>query len=68
MQTHGGSIINFTSGAALKPYTRGATIRRRRPRSPPGTRTVAHEWGRHGIRVNTVAPATRTPMYEAHLA
>jgi NAD(P)-dependent dehydrogenase (short-subunit alcohol dehydrogenase family) len=45
MQIHGGSIMNFTSGAALKPYTRSATIRRRRPRSPQGTRTVAHEWG-----------------------
>ncbi len=27
------------------------------------TRTVAKEWGKHGITVNMIAPAISTPMY-----
>ena len=34
MRAHGGAIINFTSGAALKPYPRGAHHRCPRPRWP----------------------------------
>src|SRR5487761_214568 len=68
MQTHGGSIINFTSGAALKPYPRGAHYSAAKAAVAAWTRTVAHEWGRHGIRVNSVAPAVRTPMAEAYAA
>ena len=68
MRANGGSIINFTSGAALKPYPRGAHYSAAKAAVAAWTRTVAHEWGRHGIRINSVAPAMRTPMYEAHLA
>ena len=56
MRAHGGSIINFTSGAALKPYPRGAHYSAAKAAVAAWTRTVAHEWGRHGIRVNSVAP------------
>ena len=68
MRGHGGTIINFTSGAALKPYPLGAHYSAAKAAVAAWTRTVAHEWGRYGIRVNSVAPAMRTPMYEAHLA
>jgi NAD(P)-dependent dehydrogenase (short-subunit alcohol dehydrogenase family) len=68
MRADGGTIINFTSGAALKPYPRGAHYSAAKAAVAAWTRTVAHEWGRYGIRVNSVAPAMRTPMYEAHLA
>jgi NAD(P)-dependent dehydrogenase (short-subunit alcohol dehydrogenase family) len=68
MRAHGGSMINFTSGAALKPYPRGAHYSASKAAVAAWTRTVAHEWGRHGIRVNSVAPGMRTPMYEAHIA
>jgi NAD(P)-dependent dehydrogenase (short-subunit alcohol dehydrogenase family) len=68
MRAVGGTIINFTSGAALKPYPRGAHYSAAKAAVAAWTRTVAHEWGRYGIRVNSVAPAMRTPMYEAHLA
>jgi NAD(P)-dependent dehydrogenase (short-subunit alcohol dehydrogenase family) len=68
MRAQGGSIINFTSGSALKPYPRGAHYSAAKAAVAAWTRTVAHEWGRFGIRVNSVAPGMRTPMYEAHLA
>jgi NAD(P)-dependent dehydrogenase (short-subunit alcohol dehydrogenase family) len=68
MRARGGAIINFTSGAALKPYPRGAHYSAAKAAVAAWTRTVAHEWGRHGIRVNSVAPAMQTPMYRAHLA
>ena len=67
MQAHGGSIIN-ASGAALKPYPRGAHYSAAKAAVAAWTRTVAQEWGRCSIRVNSVAPAMRTPMFEAHLA
>ena len=68
MQADGGAIINFTSGAALKPYPNGAHYSAAKAAVAAWTRTVAHEWGRHRIRVNSVAPAMQTPMYQAHLA
>jgi 2-hydroxycyclohexanecarboxyl-CoA dehydrogenase len=61
MRADGGTIINFTSGAALKPYPRGAHYSAAKAAVAAWTRTVAHEWGRYGIRVNSVAPAMRTP-------
>jgi 2-hydroxycyclohexanecarboxyl-CoA dehydrogenase len=30
------------------------------------TRTIAHEWGRHGISAVAVNPAIWTPMYQEH--
>ena len=68
MRAHGGAIINFTSGAALKPYPRGAHYSASKAAVAAWARTVAHEWGRYGIRVNSVAPAIRTPMADAYLA
>jgi NAD(P)-dependent dehydrogenase (short-subunit alcohol dehydrogenase family) len=64
----GGAIINFTSGAALKPYPNGAHYSAAKAAVAAWTRTIAHEWGRYRIRVNSVAPAMQTPMYRAHLA
>jgi NAD(P)-dependent dehydrogenase (short-subunit alcohol dehydrogenase family) len=63
----GGSIINFGSSYG--------------PRSEPGflaysaskeairalTRTAAKEWGKHGIRVNTILPSALTPKSEWYL-
>lgn len=68
MRAHGGSIVNFTSGAALKPYPRGAHYSAAKAAVAAWTRTVAREWGRYDIRANSVAPAMRTPMFEAYLA
>jgi NAD(P)-dependent dehydrogenase (short-subunit alcohol dehydrogenase family) len=68
MRDDGGAIVNFTSGAALKPYPRGAHYSAAKGAVAAWTRTVAREWGRYSIRVNAVAPAIRTPMAEAHTA
>lgn len=63
LRANGGSIVNFGSDAALtggvsSPYaaSKGAVA--------SFTRAVANEWGRHGIRVNTLIPAIWTEMYE----
>ncbi|WP_164667264.1 SDR family oxidoreductase [Virgibacillus doumboii] len=60
-----GVIINYGSisglrkeaGATLYSASKGAVM--------SWTRSVAAEWGPHGIRVNAVLPAIHTPMYEA---
>jgi NAD(P)-dependent dehydrogenase (short-subunit alcohol dehydrogenase family) len=68
MRAGGGAIINFTSGAALKPYPHGAHYSAAKAAVAAWTRTVAAEWGKHCIRVNSVAPAMQTPMFRAHVA
>jgi NAD(P)-dependent dehydrogenase (short-subunit alcohol dehydrogenase family) len=68
MRSAGGAIINFTSGAALKPYPRGAHYSAAKGAVASWTRTVAREWGQYDIRVNAVAPAIQTPMADAHIA
>jgi NAD(P)-dependent dehydrogenase (short-subunit alcohol dehydrogenase family) len=60
----GGTILNFASAAGVigepsKPVysmSKGAVI--------GWSRTAALEWARHGIRVNMIAPAIWTPMYD----
>lgn len=64
LKTEGGRIINFASpvgvtgmvGKAHYAASKGAVL--------AWTRSVAREWGCHGITVNAVAPAIRSPMYE----
>jgi 2-hydroxycyclohexanecarboxyl-CoA dehydrogenase len=61
----GGRILNFASGAALYPYLHAAHYSASKAAVIAWTRTIAHEWGRHGIAANAVNPAIWTPMYEA---
>jgi 2-hydroxycyclohexanecarboxyl-CoA dehydrogenase len=61
----GGRILNFASGAGLYPYLHAAHYSASKAAVIAWTRTIAHEWGRHGIAANAVNPAMRTPMYEA---
>lgn len=61
----GGRILNFGSGAALEPFPRAAHYSAAKAGVMAWTRTVAHAWGQHGITVNAVVPAMRTPLYEA---
>lgn len=60
----GGRIINFASGAALYPYLNGAHYSASKGAVISWTRTIAHEWGRHGIAANAVNPVMWTPMYD----
>jgi 2-hydroxycyclohexanecarboxyl-CoA dehydrogenase len=61
----GGQILNFASGAGLDPFPGAAHYSAAKAGVIGWTRSVAHEWGRHGVTVNAIAPAMWTPMYEA---
>ena len=66
MKEHGGRIINFGSGAAIRGQRGSAHYSAAKAAVMAWTRTVAQEWARHGITVNSVVPAIWTPMYDAH--
>jgi len=66
LKGHGGTIVNTGSDAALTPFPLGAHYSASKGAVTSFTRTVAAEWGRYGIRSNTLVPAIWTPMYEAY--
>ena len=68
MKDKGGRILNFGSDAGLVPYVNGAHYSAAKGAVISWTRTIAHEWGRHGVTANTLVPALWTPMYEEHRA
>jgi NAD(P)-dependent dehydrogenase (short-subunit alcohol dehydrogenase family) len=68
MQTTGGRIINVGSDAGLAPYPNGAHYSASKGAVMAWTRTVAAEWGRFGITVNSLVPAIWTPMYDEYRA
>lgn len=55
-------IINFGSMAGLVPYVLAAHYSAAKGAIISWSRTLAHAWGQHGIRVNVVAPAAESPM------
>lgn len=61
----GGSIINAGSGGGIRGQPNSAHYAASKGAVMAWTRTVAQEWGRYGVRVNCLAPAAWTPMYEA---
>jgi NAD(P)-dependent dehydrogenase (short-subunit alcohol dehydrogenase family) len=66
LKERGGSIVNFGSDAALRPYVDGAHYSASKGAVISFTRTIAGEWGRYGIRANAVVPAIWTPMYDEY--
>jgi NAD(P)-dependent dehydrogenase (short-subunit alcohol dehydrogenase family) len=68
MKECGGRIINFGSGAAIRGQRGSAHYSAAKAAVMAWTRTVAQEWARYGITVNSVVPAIWTPMYDAHRA
>lgn len=60
----GGSILNFASAAGVKGHPGKAAYAAAKGAVLAWTRTVAAEWGAYGIRVNAIAPAIWTPMYD----
>jgi len=66
LRERGGRIINFGSGAAIRGQPGSAHYAASKGAVMAWTRTVAQEWARYGITVNSVVPAIWTPMYEAH--
>ncbi|WP_193073418.1 SDR family NAD(P)-dependent oxidoreductase [Pseudomonas sp. FME51] len=65
MRQDGGRIINFASAAGVGGQPGKAHYAASKGAVLAWTRTVAREWGPHGITVNAIAPAIWTPMYEA---
>jgi NAD(P)-dependent dehydrogenase (short-subunit alcohol dehydrogenase family) len=65
MKDHGGRIINFGSGAGIRGQAGSAHYSAAKGAVMAWTRTVAREWAKYGITLNSVAPAIWTPMYEA---
>lgn len=65
MRQEGGRIINFASAAGVGGQPGKAHYAASKGAVLAWTRTVAREWGPHGITVNAIAPAIWTPMYEA---
>jgi NAD(P)-dependent dehydrogenase (short-subunit alcohol dehydrogenase family) len=61
----GGAILNFASGAGVRGYPNGAHYAAAKGAVLSWTRTVAMEWGRHGITVNALCPGVQTPMAAA---
>ena len=68
MQSTGGRIINVGSDAGLGPYPNGAHYSASKGAVMAWTRTVAVEWARFGITVNSLVPAIWTPMYDEYRA
>lgn len=68
LRENGGTVINFGSDAALIPYPNGAHYSASKGAVLSLTRTLAAEWGRYGIRVNSVDPVIWTGMYDGYRA
>ena len=68
MQQAGGRIINFGSGAGIRGQAGSAHYSASKGAVMSWTRTVAQEWAKHRITVNSVVPAIWTPMYDAYRA
>jgi NAD(P)-dependent dehydrogenase (short-subunit alcohol dehydrogenase family) len=59
----GGNIINFGSESGLTGEVNNALYAATKGAVHSWNRTVARQWGPHGIRVNAVLPYMATPMY-----
>lgn len=60
----GGSILNFASAAGVQGYIGKAHYAASKGAVLAWMRSLAGEWGKHNIRVNAIAPAIWTPMYD----
>jgi NAD(P)-dependent dehydrogenase (short-subunit alcohol dehydrogenase family) len=68
MREGGGHIINFGSGAGIRGQAGSAHYSASKGAVMSWTRTVAQEWAKYRITVNSVVPAIWTPMYDAYRA
>jgi NAD(P)-dependent dehydrogenase (short-subunit alcohol dehydrogenase family) len=64
LKEKGGSIVNFTSATGFTGYRGHASYAASKGAVASLTRTLAQEWGQYNIRVNMIAPAIWTPMYD----
>ena len=66
LKDHGGVIVNFGSGAGIRGQRGSAHYSASKAAVMSWTRTVAQEWSKYGIRVNSVVPAIWTQMYDEY--
>ncbi len=64
LREHGGRIINFASSAGLIQFPGHGSYVASKAGVISWSRSVAAEWGRYGINVNTVLPFAATPMID----
>jgi len=64
LRDQGGSIINMGSVEGVRGFAGNACYAASRGAVMAWTRSVALEWGRHKVRVNCVAPAIHTEIFE----
>ena len=65
----GGAIVNISSAVATIMFENHAAYMGAKAGLEHVTRTVANEFGKYGIRANTVSPGlTKTPMLDGFLA
>ena len=64
LKDKGGSIVNFTSATGFTGYPYNTSYAASKGAVASLTRTLAVEWGAYNIRVNMIAPAIWTPMYD----
>lgn len=64
LKDKGGAILNFASSAGVKGYPNKAAYAAAKGAVVAWIRSISIEWGRHNIRVNGIAPAIWTPMYD----
>ena len=64
LKEHGGSIVNFGSQAAFNPGPDAAHYSASKAAVASFTSKIAWEWGKYGIRANTVLPSAWTPLFE----
>ncbi len=64
LKDKGGAILDFASSAGVKGYPNKAAYAAAKGAVVAWIRSIASEWGRFNIRVNGIAPAIWTPMYD----
>jgi NAD(P)-dependent dehydrogenase (short-subunit alcohol dehydrogenase family) len=64
LKEHGGQILNFASAAGVQGYPNKAAYAASKGAVLAWMRSVAVEWGKYHITVNSIAPAIWTPMYD----
>lgn len=64
----GGTILNFGAGAGIVGLSSNSVYAASKGAVAAWTRSIAAAWGAHGISVNCICPAVRSPMYDEHRA
>ena len=64
LKAKGGAILNFSSAGGVNGYPGKAHYAASKGAVAAWVRSLAAEWGKYNIRVNAIAPAIWTPMYD----